>query len=500
MVKHNLIVKGIRKQFPGVIALDGANFDVRPGEVHALIGANGAGKSTLIKVIAGLERPDAGTIFVKGIEVDISEPGAAAAAGLSFIHQDLALVDRLTVAENLQIGNMPSVLGIVNKRELDMRCREVLASCLPGVSSRASLGSLSIAQKWMLSIARMILADSHTIFLDEPTAALGSGEVEILFESIRRVVQRNCSVVFVSHRLEEVLQISHRVSVMTAGQVVATIDTSLTHKTELVQLLTGNQKFETSVDSRKRPTVLGQDVLLELDGVSNRALSNVSMSLMSGEVVGVAGLLGSGRSELLETIFGFRRVESGVIKVKGESVKLRSPVDAVKQKIAFLPEDRKSMALFLNRSVVVNTSIVFLTKFIGRFFGLMNFASEEKAVISVTNSLKLKSTGPSQLLRQLSGGNQQKVVVARWLCGEPLVILADEPTTGVDVGAKIEMLSEFREIAKRGSAVMIVSSDFSELVSSCDRILVMKSGRIINEFSAPFLEQSVLAACFGNAA
>jgi ABC-type sugar transport system ATPase subunit len=193
-------------------------------------------------------------------------------------------------------------------------------------------------------------------------------------------------------------------------------------------------------------------------------------------------------------------VESGAIKVKGELVNLRSPVDAVKQKIAFLPEDRKSMALFLNRSVVVNTSIVFLTKFIGRVRGLLNFVAEEKAVRVVTDSLKLKSSGPMQLLRQLSGGNQQKVVVARWLCGEPMLILADEPTTGVDVGAKIEMLKEFREIAKRGSAILIVSSDFSELVSSCDRILVMKSGQIVNEFAVPFSEQSVLAACFGNAA
>lgn len=500
MAEHNLIVKGIRKQFPGVIALEDANFEVRPGEVHALIGANGAGKSTLIKVLAGLERPDAGTILVKGVEVDVSEPGAAAAAGLSFIHQDLALVDRLTVAENLQIGNMPSVLGIVNKRELDRRCREVLASCLPGVSSRAALGSLSIAQKWMLSIARMILAESHTIFLDEPTAALGSGEVEILFESIRRVVKRNCSVVFVSHRLEEVLQISHRVSVMTAGQMVATMDTSSTTKAELVQLLTGNRQIENTFNATTRLTVTDRNVLLELEGVSNSALNDVSIAIVSGEVVGVAGLLGSGRSELLETIFGSRRVESGAIKVKGELVKMRSPVDAVRQRIAFLPEDRKSMALFLNRSVVVNTSIVFLTKFIGRVLGLLNFAAEEKAVKVVTDSLKLKSSGPTQLLRQLSGGNQQKVVVARWLCGEPMLILADEPTTGVDVGAKIEMLKEFREIANRGSAVVIVSSDFSEMVSSCDRILVMKSGRIISEFSAPYSEQSVLAACFGNAA
>lgn len=500
MAEHNLLVKGICKQFPGVLALNDADFDVRPGEVHALIGANGAGKSTLIKILAGLERPDAGNICVKGVEVDVSESGAATAAGLSFIHQDLALVDRLTVAENLQIGNMPSFLGVVNKRELDRRCQEVLANCLPGVSSRASLGSLSIAQKWMLSIARMILADSHTIFLDEPTAALGSGEVEILFESVRRVVQRNCSVVFVSHRLEEVLQISHRVSVMSAGQVVATMDTSLTTKAELIQLLTGNRQVESSATALTPSTVLDREVILELEGVTNRVLGGVSMSLSSGEVVGVAGLLGSGRSELLETIFGSRRVESGAIKVRGESVRLHSPVDAVKNKIAFLPEDRKAMALFLNRSVVVNTSIVFLTKFIGRVLGLLNFVAEEEAAKKITDSLQLKSSGPSQLVRQLSGGNQQKVVVARWLCGEPMLILADEPTTGVDVGAKIEILREFREIAKRGSAVVIVSSDFSELVSACDRILVMKSGQIINELSAPFSEQSVLAACFGNAA
>jgi len=493
----NLEVSGLRKTYPGVEALKRVDFKVEPGKVHALVGANGAGKSTLIKVLAGLENADSGLIQVKGKTVQISDPDDATAAGLAFIHQDLALFERLTIAENLQIMDIPSKLGFVQRNELLRRSQAVLDDCLPGLDPREKLRNLSVAQKWMLSIARMIMVEAHTIFLDEPTAALGRGEVEVLFASIRRIVAKGCSVVFVSHRLEEVLEISDTISAMVDGQIVETITAPLATKEKLVQLITGETALKSINSNHLKLRNGDRKVLVSLNDISNSALTNVNIDFFAGEVVGVAGLVGSGRSELLETIFGLRQIKSGKITIKNEELRLRGPVDAVKAGIALMPEDRKSMAMFPNRSVRINTTIVFLTKFKSWIPGFLNFGAEENATVLVTERLKVKATGSSQLVRELSGGNQQKVVVGRWLCGRPLLVMADEPTSGVDVGAKHEMLHELREIANEGNAVIVVSSEFSELALICDRVIVMRGGKIVEEFQAPIIEQKVLESCFG---
>ena len=496
----NLEISGISKRYPGVVALDGAQLEIESGKVHGLVGANGAGKSTLIKIIAGLETPDKGLIKVKGKETQISSPADSTSAGLAFIHQDLAMVNRLSIAENLQLAALPSRFGFVNRRELQSRCEQVMADCLPGVDSEMKLEHLSVAQKWMLSIARMILADAHTIFLDEPTAALGQTEVAILFETIRRVTARGCSVVFVSHRLEEILEISEVISVMNAGQVTATVDASSVSRDDLVELITGtNTKRDLQSESHQSRNT-NSEVLLSIEDVSNRFVKNIDLKLFRGEVVGVAGLVGSGRSELLETIYGLRPIETGEMKLKNVPLKLRGPGDAVKVGIALLPEDRKTMAMLSDRSIRSNTTLVFLKKFASRYLNVMDSKKEDDATKLMIERLKVKAVGTSQLVRELSGGNQQKVVVARWLCGNPTVVLADEPTTGVDVGAKVQILGALKDIARDGNSVVIVSSEISELVSTCDRIIVMRGGEIFNEIQSPATERQVLAACFGEVA
>jgi len=495
-VVPSLKVCGLLKAFSGTVAVDRVDFSVQPGEIHSLIGSNGAGKSTLIKVLAGLERAEEGQVFVQGVEYSGHHLGSRGLPGLAFIHQDLALIDRLTVAENLLIGRPPSFMGVIKKRQMEQLTTEVLGRYLPGVKPWDPLLSLSVAQRWMLSIARMVLADAHTIFLDEPTAALGRNEVEMLFRAIRTVVSQGRSVVFVSHRLDEVLELSHSISVMASGRIVKKFSRSEATREQLVMAMTGGLGTSMLSGSETAHEILTRKTMVSMKNVSNESLTNVSFDLYEGEVIGIAGLVGSGRSELLETIFGVRRIAKGSLSVAGKVLNLKSPSDAVKAGIAMLPEDRKAMALFLNRSIAKNISLVYLRKLFVKRICIVDKDAEKSVTRSVFERLSVKATGPDQIVRQLSGGNQQKVVVGRWICGRPVVLMADEPTKGVDVKAKIEMLNQFREIARTGKSVILVSSDFSELVLACDRILIMRNGQLIRELTVPLDERAVHEACF----
>jgi ABC-type sugar transport system ATPase subunit len=492
-----LEVRGLSKHFPGVQALDEVDFAVRPGEVHALIGANGAGKSTLIKVLAGLEHPDGGEILVRGEPVTIHDSAQARELGLAFIHQELALVGRLTVAENLQLRTMPNHFGVVARRALRARARHALTDFLPDLDPATRVGNLPIADQWLVSLARVTLHDAQLVFLDEPTAALGAQEVETLFRVVRAIVEGGRSVVFVSHRLPEVLDLSHRVSALRAGRHVGTLDIDEVDHRKLVNLIAGEAvPTSTVAEVSDHP---GEPVL-EVTGLSAGALEDINFTLRSGEVLGVGGMVGSGRSELLEVLFGARRRDVGSVVLDGEPVSFRSPVEAVKAGVAMLPEDRRDQALFVERSVRVNTVITHLSKFLRGVLRLPNKRAENAATRKYIERLGIQTTGTRQRAGELSGGNQQKVVVARWLIGEPKVFLVDEPTKGVDVVGKAEILRELRQLAAAGVGVIVVSSELEEIADVSDRVLIMRRGRSVGILKGPTTENEILQACFAEQA
>ncbi len=506
-----LEVRGLRKAFPGVQALAGADLTVRRGEVHALIGANGAGKSTLIKILAGLQSADAGSVLVDGRPVHIDSPRRSRDLGLAFIHQELALVPRLSVAENLMLATMPSRWGIVRRRELRHRAEEALSAFLPGVDPSAPVSDLAVAQQWLVSLARVHLQDARIVFLDEPTAALGAHEVEVLFDVVRHLAAQEVSVVFVSHRLAEVLAITDHVTALRAGLTVGTQPTAQCTRSTLVEYITGHSVADNTTVTDNTTVAGGTTVadrselpdvgpVLELDRLSSGPVRDVSLALRGGEVLGIGGLVGSGRSELLETVFGARPVEAGRMLLDGRPVRFRSPADAMRVGIALLPEDRHGMAIFASRSIRVNTVVAHLHSFARRVTRSPVRAREDEATIDKIARLRIAATGPSQRVSELSGGNQQKVVVSRWLCGPVRVFLVDEPTKGVDVEGKAEILRELRRLAAENVAVVVVSSELEEVASVADRVVVLREGRLVAELAGPTTETAILAACFSEEA
>lgn len=494
MTAENILeVRGLSKHFPGVQALNDVDFSVKPGEIHALIGANGAGKSTLIKILAGVEHPGSGEIFIDGKSVTIHDAKAARELGLAFIHQELALVGRMTVGENLMLAELPNRLGVVSRRQLRTRAQGALADFLPDVDPNTKVQDLPVAQQWLVSLARVSLEEAQVVFLDEPTAALGASEVEVLFDVVRSVVERGSSVVFVSHRLPEVLQLCDRVSALRAGRYIGTYDIGDVNRDDLVELIAGKAVATSIV--REISDTPGEPVL-EVEGLCAGPLQDVDFVLRRGEVLGIGGLVGSGRSELLEALFGARRVEAGEMRLDGKAVKFRSPADAVNAGIAMLPEDRREQALFAERSVRNNTVVAHLSSFARGLVKIPNHRAERGVTEEHIDRLDIRTSGPRQLVAELSGGNQQKVVVARWMCGEVTVLLADEPTKGVDVGGKAEILRELREMAAVGVGVIVVSSELEEVADVADRVLVLREGRAVTVLDGPTTENEILQVCF----
>ncbi|MGI9625170.1 MAG: sugar ABC transporter ATP-binding protein, partial [Acidimicrobiales bacterium] len=488
-----LEVQGLAKHFPGVQALAGVDFSVRAGEIHALVGANGAGKSTLIKILAGIEHPDAGTIEVGGKVVEIHDANQARHLGLAFIHQELTLVPRMTVAENLMLGTLPNRMGFVTRREMRKRARTALDDFLPDLDPSIKVEELAVAEQWLVSLARVTLEEARVVFLDEPTAALGAHEVEVLFRVVRSVVDRGAAVVFVSHRLPEVLELCDRVSALRAGHNVGTYPIAEVDHHKLVELIAGEATpTSTVLEVSDNP---GEPVL-EVEGLTGGPLHDVSFTLRHGEVLGVGGLVGSGRTELLETLFGERLAEAGTIKLDGERIEFHRPDQAVKAGLAMLPENRRDQALFSERSVRVNTVMSHLRSFARGFLRVPSKRLETEATVDQIERLLISTTGPRQRVDELSGGNQQKVIVGRWLCGPVKVFLVDEPTKGVDVAGKAEILRELRTLAADGVGVMVVSSQLEEVADVSDRVLIMREGRSLCVLDGPTTENEILQACF----
>jgi ribose transport system ATP-binding protein len=479
-------MRGIVKQFPGVRALDGVDLDVAPGEVHCLLGQNGAGKSTLIKVLAGAHRPDAGEVVFDGRPVSFASPHAADSAGIATIHQELDLVPGLSVADNIVLGHEPARFGFTRPRSAE----EVAAPLLrrlghPEIRPRRTLGRLSAAGQQVVSMARALARQARLIVMDEPSAVLDPDEVGNLFRVIRELTADGVAVVYISHRLEEIREIGDRVTVLKDGRTVArNLPARETPTSEVIRLMTGRTIEYVFPERAGEPG----DVVLEVEGLARAGeFSDVSFDVRAGEIVGLAGLVGSGRSEILETVYGARRADSGTVRVRGRRLRGGSVPAAVRAGLGLAPEERKSQALLLGEPVYRNVSLSAMTRFAR--LGFMDQDAERSAARTETARLDVRPADVDRPMRTLSGGNQQKVVLARWLLQGCKVLLLDEPTRGVDVGARSEIYALVRELAAAGVAVVIVSSEVPEVLGLADRVLVVREGRVVHSAPAAELDE-----------
>ena len=481
---------GIVKDFPGVRALDGVDLEVRAGEVHCLVGQNGAGKSTIIKVLAGAHQPDAGSIRWNGEEVRFSSPMAALRHGVATIYQELDLVDGLTVAENIYLGHEISAGGFTRRGTLRANARSLLARLGHSeIPTSREVGRLSAAGKQVVSIARALSYNAQVIVMDEPSAVLAQNEVTNLFRVIRDLTAGGVAVVYISHRLDEVRQIGDRVTVLKDGHTVATALPARTVSTrEIVTLMTGRD-IEFPFPPRV-PTAGGaRTEVLRVDGLSRRGeFENVSFAVSAGEIVGIAGLVGSGRSELLETVYGARRPSAGTVSFLGKQLRPGALPRSVAKGMGLAPEERKSQALFMRESIATNMTAASLSRY--SRFSFLNRRRELADANKLVRSLDLRPNDARRRVVTLSGGNQQKVVVGRWLMHGCRLLLLDEPTRGVDVGARAELYAIVRQLADSGVAVLLVSSEVPEVLGLADRVLVLRDGRIVHESPAQELDES----------
>ncbi|OPG01269.1 sugar ABC transporter ATP-binding protein [Microbispora sp. GKU 823] len=482
-------MRGIVKQFPGVRALNGVDLDVRAGEVHCLLGQNGAGKSTLIKTLAGAHQPDEGTIVFDGTEVRLAGPTAAIRLGISTIYQELDLVDGLSVAENVFLGHEPARLGFVSRGEANRITRELLAGLGHGeIRPTTEVGRLSPAAKQVVSMARALSYDTRLIVMDEPSAALAHDEVTNLFRIIRELTAQGVAVIYISHRLEEIREIGDRVTVLKDGRTVAVgLPAKDTPTSQVVALMTGRE-VEHVFPPRPRPG--SHDDRPEILRVEKLTVpgrvTDVSFTVRAGEIVGLAGLVGSGRSEIIEAIYGARRAEGRVV-LNGAPVRGGSPSRAVRAGMGLAPEERKAQALLLDQSVMRNISLSSLDRYAR--FGWLNRGREASDARRQVEDLDIRPPHLDRPIKNLSGGNQQKAVLARWLINGRKFLLLDEPTRGVDVGARAELYAVIRRLADEGIGVLLVSSEVPEVLGLADRVLVVREGRVIHESDARDLDE-----------
>jgi ABC-type sugar transport system ATPase subunit len=485
----------ISKAFPGVRALDGVHFEMQPGEVHALLGENGAGKSTLIKIVSGVYRQDAGTIHIDERLVSFNNPREAQERGVATIYQELSLYPELTVAENIFIGHAPrNRFGMVDWARMYQRAREILISLnIHDIDVKRKVGTLTVGNRQRVEIAKALSQNARILIMDEPTAALTETDVERLFEIVRLLRARGVGIVYITHRLNEVFELADRVTVLRDGKYVGTKSVSETHEDDLISMMVGrtiDQLFP------KLVTQIG-DPILEVRHLTRRPNPRaVNLTVNSGEIVGLAGLVGSGRSELAQVIFGINPAESGEILIDGKPVQIRNPGQAMKLGIAYVPEDRATQGLIRQMRIRENVSLAVLRSLISGMF--INGNSERTLAERTIHELNIRAYSVEQVVNKLSGGNQQKVVVGKWLASRPHVLIMDEPTRGIDVGAKAEIHRMMSELAQQGLALLMISSELPEIMGMSDRIVVMREGRAVAEFTrAEATPENVAAAMMG---
>lgn len=485
---HLLEMKNIRKTFPGVIAVDDVSITLEKGEVLALLGENGAGKSTLIKVLAGVHKMDSGQILIEENQCFINAPVDALKSGIAVIYQELCLANEMTVSENIFMGREEkNRLGFIDKKGMEKKAQSILDSL--GVDFKASdiLSSLSIAQKQTVEIAKCISHKAKIIVMDEPTSSLTSNEVKMLFELIRKMKEQGIGIIYISHRMEELFEICDTVTVLRDGKSVGTREISKTNKDELVSLMVGRKLSHYYIKDDN----VQDEIVLKVDNLVTQYSNHpASFFLRKGEILGFSGLVGAGRSELMKTIFGVLPKVSGDIIVKGEKVEIRCPADAIRRDIAMISEERHREGLILRNSVSFNTSLLVLKEFIEKFH--VNKKKESELVQNQIDNLSIRVSSQNQLAINLSGGNQQKVVLAKWLTTMPSIIIMDEPTRGIDVSAKAEIYEIMNELTKKGCSIIMVSSELPEIIGMCDRVAVMSEGVITAVLNRDELTQEKL--------
>jgi ribose transport system ATP-binding protein len=492
MSSELLEMKGISKSFPGVKVLNELEFTLRRGEVHALMGENGAGKSTLMKILGGIYTKDSGTVKVNGSVIEMDSPSKAQSSGIAIIHQELNMVPHLTVMENIFLGREFTYgnTKLINWR----RMRKEAELCLSRLGLRIDPGTqvqeLSVGQQQMVEIAKALSMNAEILVLDEPTAALTDREIEALFQVIASLKEKGVGMIYISHRMEEIFRICDRVTVMRDGHYIGTRHVSDTTMDDLVKMMVGRE-----IKDRfpKVETALGKDKLA-VNGLSQKdKLHDITFSIRAGEIVGIAGLMGAGRTELAKAIFGVTPIDGGTISVDGAPVSVRKPIDAIRAGIALVTEDRKDEGLLLPHSVRENLALPNLRLLSS--FGFMLRSKERELSDTTIRQLQIKASGSEQTVGSLSGGNQQKVVIGKWLATKPQVLILDEPTRGVDIGAKKEIYDLMNKLASQGVAILMISSELPEILGMSDRILVMHEGRISGEFTRGEANQENIMVC-----
>lgn len=468
-----LQMKKIHKQFPGVYALKDIDFELNAGEVHALLGENGAGKSTLIKVLGGIYVADAGEILIDGKTVEISNVKDAQKNGVAIIHQELVLVPHMTVAENIFLGRESMASFFVNMKEMNSAAQELLDNYQMNIKATALIKELTIAQQQMVEIVKAISYNSKILVMDEPTSSISDKEVNFLFETMRNLTKKGVGIIYISHKMSELEEICDRVTVLRDGEYVGTKVVKETNKDELIAMMVGRELTQYYTRDYLEPG----NVVLKCQNISDgKLVQGVNFEVRRGEIVGFAGLVGAGRSEVMKSIFGLMPESGGDIYIDGEKAKIKSPVDAMKYGLGLVPEDRKVEGLYKVQSVRFNSTIEVLGQFIKGIF--VNDAREREITQEYIDKMQTKTPSQEQVIGNLSGGNQQKVLIGRWLATNPKILILDEPTRGVDVGAKSEIYSIMNELVKQGVSIIMISSELPEILGMSDRIYVMAHGKM----------------------
>mgnify|MGYP003342022551 FL=1 len=477
MTQQLLLIEGVNKEFPGVKALSDMHLNLNAGEVHAVVGENGAGKSTLMKILSGIYKKDSGSITYKGANVDVNSPLAAQQLGISIIHQEILLMPHLTVAQNIFIGREPKSKNriFLNDAELNRMAKELLDELNLKIDPTAIVGELTIARQQMVEIAKAVSYRGEVIIMDEPTSSLTPSETQALFDIIRDLKKRNMGIIYISHRLEELEAIADRITVIRDGEFIKTLNAKETNIDEIISLMVGRQVGH---DQRPTPRKLSGNTVLKVENFSTKfLLKDVSFELKEGEILGFAGLMGSGRTELARALIGADPKTSGKVFFRGRELNIHGPADAVDAGIGYLSEDRKRFGLLLIQDVTFNIALSSLKKFTNKF----GFFKKSPAVVIAKEGIKtlgIKTPSERQLLKNLSGGNQQKVVIAKWLAKDCEVLIFDEPTRGIDVGAKDEIYKLLTKLASQGKSIIMISSELPEVLRMSDRIAVMCEGRL----------------------
>jgi len=475
MSEFVLEMRNVTKRFPGVLALNDTQLDLQPGEVHCLVGENGAGKSTLMKILAGAQPMDSGEIILSGEPVTVYSPHHAQQLGISMIYQEFNLSPFLSVAENIFLGREPRIgkTPFINWGKMYRDAREILGRIRVNLDVRKPVNECSVAQQQMVEIGKALSFNAKIIVMDEPSATLTEHELEALFDLIRTLRKQGIGLIYISHRLEEVFEIGDRVTVMRDGEYIGTSDVSGITRDEIIHMMVGRELKD---EFPKEAFDLGEE-RLRVEGLTrDGAFRDVSFSLHTGEIVGFTGLVGAGRTEVARAIFGADRIDAGQIYLDGKAVTVRSPQDAIRQGIGLLTEDRKGQGLVLGMTVRENTSLANLKSLVRTVF--VDRRRERDATDRYVKELQIKTPSIEQVVQNLSGGNQQKVVLAKWLFTQSRILVFDEPTRGIDVGAKVEIYRLMNELVREGVCILMISSELPEVLGMCDRILVMHEGRL----------------------